>query len=95
MFNNRWPSLIGGTSGLGTSRLTFSSALNGINRVLNLANQAIPIYQKAKPLLQNTKQYTTIIKEIITPEKQAIKSEKLINTTTTKVLSTNQPSFFA
>lgn len=47
----------------GRSGITFSSILNGTQKVLNVANQAIPLVKQARPMVNNAKTMFRIMNE--------------------------------
>lgn len=47
----------------GKSGVTFSSILNGTQKVLNVANQAIPLVKQARPMITNAKTMFKIMNE--------------------------------
>lgn len=47
----------------GRSGITFSSILNGTQKILNVANQAIPLVKQARPMVNNAKTMFRIMNE--------------------------------
>ena len=60
----------------GKSSITFSSILNGTQKVLNVANQAIPLVKQARPMVNNAKTMFRIMNEF---KRSDIKQKKNSN----------------
>ena len=63
----------------GKSGITFSSILNGTQKVLNVANQAIPLVKQARPMVNNAKTMFRIMNEF----KRSDAKQKRNNNSTT------------
>ena len=46
-----------------TSKLTFSSFINGTSKTLNLINQAIPVFKQVSPMFKNAKTMFKVMNE--------------------------------
>lgn len=91
----------------GKSGITFSSILNGTQKVLNVANQAIPLVKQARPMVNNAKTMFRIMNEFKRSDAKQKRNNnshynkaKTNNTTNTKTESNYQtinagPTFFA
>ena len=93
-------SLFGGTRGIGTaagtSRITFSSILNGTSKTLGVINQAIPVFYQVKPIWNNAKTMFRVAKEINSSNKtnNNTKEDVTTNKTEIKKENSNSPTFF-
>lgn len=82
---------------LTTSKITFSSILNGTSKTLNVINQAIPVMYQIKPIWKNAKTMFKVAKEINKPEKKEINkklNKELNENINKKEKSGNNPTFF-
>ena len=87
------------TSAMGTSKVTFSSLLNGASKTLGVINQAIPVFYQVKPIWNNAKTMFRVIKEINTNDTSSNNKENTTNTTNTINVNknkenSNSPTFF-
>ena len=76
-----------------TSKITFSSILNGTSKTLGVINQAIPIFYQIKPIWNNAKTMFKVAKEINSKDDNTIEKPK-IDTNNKKIETNNAPTFF-
>ena len=88
----------GGLNGIGASKITFSSLLNGASKTLGVINQAIPVFYQVKPVWNNAKTMFRVIKEVNTSEpkqtNQTTSTTDSQNYVKTKQENSNSPTFF-
>lgn len=84
------------TSSMGTSKVTFSSLLNGASKTLGVINQAIPVFYQVKPIWNNAKTMFRVIKEINTNDTLSNNKENTTNTINVNKNkeNSNSPTFF-
>lgn len=84
------------TSAMGTSKVTFSSLLNGASKTLGVINQAIPVFYQVKPIWNNAKTMFRVIKEINTNDTSSNNKENTTNTINVNKNkeNSNSPTFF-
>ena len=84
------------TSAMGTSKVTFSSLLNGASKTLGVINQAIPVFYQVKPIWNNAKTMFRVIKEINTNDTLSNNKENTTNTINVNKNkeNSNSPTFF-
>ena len=96
----RMNSLFGNTKSFvntNTSKITFSSILNGASKTLGVINQAIPVFYQVKPIWNNARTMIKVVKGLNSKESSPINTT---NTTTNEKRSdknnikTNAPTFF-
>lgn len=85
----------------GRSGITFSSILNGTQKVLNVANQAIPLVKQARPMVNNAKTMFRIMNEFkrsdVKPKRtnnqyNQVNTNNTNNTTNTSTNTNNEPN---
>lgn len=90
----------------GRNSITFSSILNGTQKILNVANQAIPLVKQARPMVSNAKTMFRIMNEFKRSDNKGkeVKKNKLNNIIPKEDISqksntyqekNNGPTFFA
>lgn len=78
-----------------TSKINFSSILNGTSKTLGVINQAIPVIYQIKPVWNNAKTMFKVVKGLNTSDKtNSYNENKPIKKTTTKKEQNNAPTFF-
>ena len=84
------------TGAMGTSKVTFSSLLNGASKTLGVINQAIPVFYQVKPIWNNAKTMFRVIKEINTNDTLSNNKENTTNTINVNKNkeNSNSPTFF-
>lgn len=96
-----------GSAATATSKVTFSSLLNGASKTLGVINQAIPVFYQVKPIWRNAKTMFKVVKEINTKDdntNETINKENNNNNNTSinqntstninKETENNSPTFF-
>ena len=77
------------TSAMGTSKVTFSSLLNGASKTLGVINQAIPVFYQVKPIWNNAKTMFRVAREISSSNSSSINSSSNSNNASNNTANTN------
>lgn len=80
------------TATANTSKITFSSILNGASKTLGVINQAIPVVYQVKPIWNNAKTMFKVVKGLNSNSNDIQKDKKSIPET--KKEQINAPTFF-
>lgn len=88
----------------GRNSITFSSILNGTQKILNVANQAIPLVKQARPMVNNAKTMFRIMNEFKRSDNKIVKNNTINDTISKRNIeqpsnsyqnTDNGPTFFA
>ena len=79
-----------------TSKVTFSSILNGTSKTLGVINQAIPVFYQIKPIWNNARTMLRVVRGLNSNDasKSSNTSTKKTSITSQKKEQTNAPKFF-
>ena len=79
-----------------TSKITFSSILNGTSKTLGVINQAIPVFYQVKPILRNAKTMFRVVKGLNSKDDVPVSNtdKKAKTDVNKKEASENAPTFF-
>lgn len=76
-----------------TSKLTFSSFINGTSKTLNLINQAIPVFKQVSPMFKNVKTMFKVMNEFKKND-QSNPKEEIISSKKESYINDGEPTFF-